>query len=126
MSVHEFVLARGQRVTVAAISINDKLLVGDFLEEINRVERNKVLNLFKKASDCHPISNPEKFKKVREGNITDIYELKPTDQLRVFCFQRGKTLLLTHGYRKKRDKTDKEEIYRAARIRDSYDKEFAK
>ncbi len=72
---------------------------------------------------------PERFFKHLEG--TDgLYELRVkvgSDIYRIFCFfDEGNLIVLLHGFQKKSEKTPRNEIERAERLRKEYYNEKAK
>ena len=56
-----------------------------------------------------------------------LYEIRVkigSDVFRIFCFfDRGKLIILANGFQKKTQKTPKEEIERALKIKEEYDNE---
>jgi hypothetical protein len=118
MSEKEEVIEKGRNITVVAALIgNQECPLFDFLEELSANEVEKAMKLFYRVSNYHPVVNTEKYKKVQG----DLYELKPDNSQRIFCFQRGKKLVLANGYKKKTDKLDMNEVEKAERIKKIYD-----
>lgn len=105
----------GPKLNVAfAVGANGKQLAEEFLNERSDEDKAKLYALFKRLADRGSIMNNEKFKKL-EGRI---WEFK-SHQCRMFCgFVDQRTVLLTHGCIKKKDKADPAEISRAKRILD--------
>jgi len=91
---------------------NGKRLAKDFIENISREEQAKLSKSFRTITKVGNIYNKERFRKVR-GKI---FEFKIHPKVRVLCFQRGKTWLLTHGFNKETNKTPEREIKRAEDI----------
>ncbi len=91
---------------------NGSMPAKEFVESLSQGEQTKLAVLFKRMADTGEIRNKEQYKKV-EG---DIWEFK-RHQVRVMCFQVRKRVILTHGFRKKANRTPRSEIERAKRIR---------
>jgi phage-related protein len=72
---------------------------------------------------------PEKFFKHLEGT-GGLYEIKikvGTDIYRIFCFfDHGNLIILLNGFQKKSDKTPKNEIEKAKRLKKKYYEENAR
>lgn len=96
-----------------AIQRDGSSVADEFIEELPVPDRNKLLALLKRAADMGPmnINDGEKFKKL-EGAI---FEFK-VFQIRMPCFYSGRSIVLTHGFKKKKDRTPPTEIERALRI----------
>jgi Phage derived protein Gp49-like (DUF891) len=112
MSTLEFY--RGAWGTIQlAVQRDGTSLAAKFIDELATPDRNKLLALLKRAADIGPvnINDGEKFKKL-EGVI---FEFK-VFQIRVPCFYNGRSVVLTHGFKKKKDRTPPTEIARALRI----------
>jgi phage-related protein len=97
----------------------------DFIESLPEKMQNKVyrsIDLLREFG--HRL--PEPYCKKIKGTH-DLKELRvklATDICRLFYFHhKGKVYVVTSGYVKKKDKTDKEEIERALRLRDKIVKE---
>jgi phage-related protein len=104
---------KGRAFTIAyVVDRNGRSPGKEFFDALPREDQAKVMSLFGRLGDYGSISNPEKFRKL-EGNC---YEFK-SFQIRMPCFFLPAGLvLITHGFRKKRDRTPREEIERAKRI----------
>lgn len=85
----------------------------DFFRGLDIRDQMKMLKLFEMLGERGSIFNKEKFKAI-EG--TKFYEFK-SKQIRMPCYQGGLIWIVTHGFIKKTDKIDREEIRRAERIR---------
>jgi phage-related protein len=84
----------------------------DYIDSLQESDQKKLHALLQRSSEKGPPRTPEKFGKV-EGNI---YEFK-SFQDRLFCFFYGnKTVILIHGFRKKRNRIHRKEIDRATRL----------
>jgi phage-related protein len=98
------------------VQVNGACIVEEFMNKLSVEDRGKLLALFKRFGDEGRISNREKFQKLQD----DIWEFK-SYQIRVLCFfGENKTMILTHGFIKKKDKTPKSEIARAVKFRSQY------
>jgi hypothetical protein len=76
--------------------------------------KQKLLALFQMLGDQGEIWNREKFKKI-EG--TEFFEFK-SFQIRMPCFfLPGNLVVITHGFRKKKDKAPAAEVKRARLIK---------
>jgi hypothetical protein len=86
-----------------------------YRDELTDTEKAQMLRLFKCLGDQARIANREKFKKI-EG--TDFFEFK-NFQIRMPCYflPTGSLVVITHGFRKKCNRTPPSEIARATRIR---------
>jgi len=88
----------------------------DYIKGLNETDRKRLIALLEHTAEHGPPTNREKFQKL-DG---DIFEFK-SYQDRILCFfQPRKVLVLTHGFRKKKDRAPKEEIERAERLRKEY------
>jgi len=82
--------------------------------ELDDTEKAKMNTLFHYMGEQGRISNRERFKRIED---TDLFEFK-SFQVRMPCyFQPDRTLVITHGFRKKGDRIPPCEIARAKRIR---------
>lgn len=79
--------------------------------------------LFKIAGDQGRFSNTEKFgdlgrRVARDGSAVRLFEFKSFQLRMPFAYAKSESgvILITHGFRKKKDRTPKEEIERALRI----------
>ncbi len=89
----------------------------DFIEGLAIADKKKVVALLKRTGDHGLPVNEEKFKKLQGY---DLWEFK-SYQVRLMCFLYGDDIvILTHGFRKQRNKTPRTEIERALRIKKEY------
>ena len=95
-----------------AVQANGKMLADEFIRGLEVRDQRKLAVRFVRMAEDGQIRNPEQFKKV----VDDIFEFK-SFQIRIGCFQVGRTWFLTHGFVKKQAKWPKPEIERARRIR---------
>ena len=102
--------------TILAIQSDSGCLAVEYIQGLEESDRKRVLALLDRAAGYGPPANIEKFRKL----TGDIYEFKAF-QDRLLCFFDGKhRIVLTHGYKKKRNKADPDEIRRADRLRTAY------
>lgn len=108
---------QGSRLTIEyAVLPDGKMPAKTFVEGLTHSYQARVLVLFQRLGDHGVIKNPEHFKKVVGS---DFFEFK-RHQVRILAFSLpGRRFILTHGFRKKKDKIDKAELSRAARIRET-------
>lgn len=110
-------LYHGDCYRIDAITIDGVCLVREFMDGLERPDQKKVVALLRRAADFGPPINEEKFKKL---NSEGIYEFK-SYQIRIFCmFEKGRIIILTHGFVKKSGKTPRNEIERATRLLAEY------
>lgn len=114
------ILYRGKFHTIElAITANGRCPGKKFLDDLSKVDREKILRIIKRLADEGRVANREKFKKI-EGE--EFFEFKDS-QIRMPCyFQAAGRLIITHGFIKKEAWIRPEEIDRMKRIRDEYDK----
>ena len=94
-----------------ATQANGKMLADEFIGDLDDSDQRKLGALFERMAEHGQIRNEVKFKKV----FGHIFEFK-SFQIRIGCFQVGRTWFLTHGFVKKQAKWPKPEIERARRI----------
>ena len=115
----EIIVARGHwgkvvcAITSNRVSPSEKFLRK--LEKFRRKDYARVIVLFQRLAGKGKIINEEQFKHL----TGKIYEFK-RHQIRVGCFQQGRTWILTHGFIKKQQKWPKREIERAIRIMEEH------
>lgn len=87
-----------------------------FLEQMPQ-NQAKMMALFKRLGDAGVIKNHEHFKKLSG----DFFEFK-SFQIRMPCyFLPGRRVVITHGFIKKKDAVDKQQLERAANIKTQCD-----
>jgi hypothetical protein len=113
MNAAEFYLGTWGTVSLA-IEASGACPARVFIEELSTADKAKLFALLKRAADMGPmnINNREKFKKLDD----DLYEFK-VFQIRIPCFYNGRSIVLTHGFKKKQDDIPPGELLRAKRIR---------
>lgn len=102
---------RGQKFTIAFARLRNGRSPGaEFFNSLPIGDKAKLDNLFRLFADHGQITNNEKFGVLAPG----LYEFK-SFQIRLpvaYAHERG-LALITHGFRKKKDRASKEEIARA-------------
>jgi len=110
------ILAKGPCAIVAyARQLNGKRPALNYIENLQMLEWAKLTKSFTKMVQVGRINNLERFRKLG-GRSGKIYEFKVYPQVRVLCFQLGKTWLLTHGFDKQTGNTPPRQIKRAEQI----------
>jgi len=117
------IIYSGKIYDIYGITIDNRCLVMDFINELEDADQKKIIALLQRAADSGPPRNEEKFKKLKDEML---WEFK-SYQVRILCFfDKEKLIILTHGFKKKRDKTPKNEIERANKLRKEYFKKRQK
>ncbi len=110
----------GSARKVSALSLNKGLPIyqAELFPVLDRRTKLKIVNYidFLSAS-TFPVTNTSISKKLTGYN--NLYELLPKP-VRLFFFMLGKDAIITHGYVKKKNKTDKSEIDRAQTLKDRF------
>ena len=78
-----------------------------------------MMALFKRIGDTGKIHNREKFKYIANG----LFEFK-SFQIRMICFHRSDGEIVTHGFRKKSQRTNKNEIAKALDIKNEIESAY--
>jgi len=88
----------------------------EFFDGLSTLEQAQLAQLFRILGDSNPGTpkNPEKFGVLDDG----LYEFKSFQIRMPFAYAKGERglVLITHGFKKKKDKAPPEEIARAKRI----------
>jgi hypothetical protein len=105
---------RGQRFTIAFARLKDERSPGaEFYDALPIGDKAKLNNLFRLMADEGHIANAEKCGVLDKG----LFEFKSFQIRMPFAYSRERGLILiTHGFRKQKDKAPKEEITCAWRI----------
>ena len=102
-----------------AVAANDRCPGKKFLDDLSKVDREKFLRIIKRLADKGKVANPKQFKKI-EGE--KFFEFK-NFQIRMPCyFSPDGRVIITHGFIKKGESIEPEQINRMKRIRDEYEK----
>jgi phage-related protein len=90
-------------------------LAADFIDQLDESDQKKVLQLLRRFAQKGEIHNREKFRLEEKP----IYAFK-SFQIRILCFflpdAAKRTIVLTHGLKKKQDKLSRSELDKANRI----------
>jgi len=93
----------------------------DFFEKQRQKVKDKIIWTFDLIQEMQQI--PETYLKHVEGT-EGLYEIRVqqrSDIFRIFCFfDDGKLVVLTNGFQKKTQKTPKQEIEKALKLREEY------
>lgn len=101
------------------LAMNGVAPAEEWLEQLPLVSQQKFASLFARMGDTGKIWNERKFKHLAETD--QIFEFKvEADRILCFFFV-GRRLILTHGFRKRGDKTPKREIERAESYRQDFE-----
>jgi len=87
-------------------------------------DKRKIAALFTRFVTYGPLGNTQKFRKLVPW---DIWEMKPTDQIRLLGFfppSKNQVFVITHGFRKQQDETPRREIDKAESLRREWVREF--
>lgn len=103
----------GVRVVAYALLSGGNAPGLDFFKSLEIRDQIKMLKLFEMLGERGLIFNKEKFKAIEGAKF---YEFK-SKRIRMPCYQDGLIWIVTHGFMKKTDKIDPEEIRRAERIK---------
>jgi hypothetical protein len=102
-----------------AFTANGKCPTKKFLDGLHNLEREKISRIIKRLADKGKLANRQQFKKI-EGE--DFFEFK-NFQIRMPCyFHANGRIIITHGFMKKGDSIEPEQINRMKRIRDEHEK----
>jgi len=105
-----------------AFTANGKCPAKKFLDGLPNPEREKISRIIKRLADKADkgkLANRQQFKKI-EGE--DFFEFK-NFQIRMPCyFHEDGRIIITHGFIKKGDSIEPEQIDRMKRIQDEYEK----
>jgi hypothetical protein len=88
----------------------------EYVMELSDEMQEKVFYLFKRIADFGRISDLTKFR--HEGD--QIYAFKPQPDRFLSFFVKGKVIIVTNAFRKKKDKLPENEKRRAIKCRENY------
>lgn len=112
----EDIVTKGPCAMVAyARRTNGNKPAEDYIENLEQTDHAKLTKLFRTMANIGKINNTDRFEKLG-GQSGKIYEFKVYPRVRVLCFQRGNTWLLTHGFPKQTRQTPRIQIERAEAI----------
>jgi hypothetical protein len=93
MSIPKYLIAKGSKFNLYEILNNDDPQLEGFIDELSKGDKAKTYRLLRRIADCGPPKNIQKFK--NEGN--GIFAIKPTSQVRIYCFfDKGKLILMNY------------------------------
>ena len=105
--------------TIKELTDDEVPLVEGFITSLGETDQKKVLRQIQHTADNGPHKSREKFRKVQG----DIFEMKPSKQVRIFCSfdpEKRKTILLTNGCVKKTNRHNSQDVKRAERLCAAY------
>jgi phage-related protein len=109
-------ILRQRTWTICALEDGSSCPAEEYISNLLEADKKKVFALLERTAAHGPPHNEQKFRKV-EG---DLFEFK-SFQDRLLCFfQPNSVIILTHGFRKKRERIPRGEIQRAERLRRQY------
>jgi Phage derived protein Gp49-like (DUF891) len=114
------VLHRGNFYTIElALTANGRCPGKKFMDGLSKPDREKILRIVRRLANEGKVTNRQQFKKI-EGE--EFFEFK-NFQIRMPCyFHTDGRVIITHGFIKKGDSIEPEQIDRMKRIRDEYEK----
>jgi phage-related protein len=107
---------KGQSADVCVyVNPRGRALALDFIDNIDNIDRPKIVRLLKDFADRGEIQNTEKFRAEKKP----IFAFK-SYQYRILCFYlpkaKKKTIILTHGFTKKQNRMPQSELMSAQKI----------
>ncbi len=113
-----YIVSKNQKVRTI---IFYKDYFGDFFIKQRQKVKDKIIWTFDLIEELHRV--PETYLKHLE-NTDSLYEIRVqqgSDIFRIFCFfDHGQLIVLTNGFQKKTQKTPKQEIEKALKIKEEY------
>ncbi len=109
----------GIRVVNFYKTVSEKCPVSEFLIALPSKERRKVVWVLKLLEDLEFIPK-EYWKKLKPSDIWECRIKFGSNTYRIFGFFMGKDIVLTHGIKKKTQKTSKVEIRKAEKYKTEY------
>lgn len=112
----------GCRFTIEYATLQDGSCPAlEFFNGLDRRWQARMYYLYQRLGDTGWMGNEEQFSKVS----ADFYEFKAF-QVRLLCyFKPGSRVVVTHGFIKKRNRMDRNELARAERIKKAYEGSLA-
>lgn len=106
-------LVEGSCFTICEVVVNGRLLVRKYMDSLTPEDFRGIIGRIEWIAEKGDPKNEKKFRHLEDK----IFEIK-YNKVRIFCFYCDRRLiLLTHGVKKQKRKTDREDIERAQRIR---------
>ncbi|HAO21576.1 MAG TPA: hypothetical protein DCQ37_14600 [Desulfobacteraceae bacterium] len=122
MTIIAKILAKGKKFDIFEIEKNAKSEVRTFFKTLDSKDKERLLKKIEYIADNGAPKNEEKFRHEGDG----IYAIKH-NQIRIYCFfDSGRMILLTHGFIKKQQKADPNQLKRAKKIKEIYDNSLKK
>ncbi len=114
------VVARGTRFEIRALRRpGDTLsLVGAYLADLEEAQHKKVVKAIRLTAERGPTHNREKYEKFT--SCDNLYQIKEKPSRIPFFYDGPGTIVLTHGFRKRGNKTPQREVENALRLREMY------
>ena len=114
--IDKTIIYSGNRFDIYAITVQDECPALEFIDNLEDRDQAKIIQLLNVTADNGTPSNPEKFKKLEK----DIWEFK-SYQVRLPCFfEKEKIIVITHGFKKRKNKIPRKQIERAIKLRNDY------
>ena len=92
------------------------------MDSLNTKHQAKFAALFERLGDIGKIYNEQKFKHLTESE--QIFEFKVDNKRVLSFFFVGRRVILTHGFEKKSQKTPRNEITRAEKLKKEFEERF--
>ncbi len=115
---------RGRKLDIYCLHEGDRCPLLKFLSDLakgDELDYKKALALIERTADRGPARNTEKYRKLH--GVIKLWELKPRPVRIMLFYDETNNMVLTHGFLKKRDKTPRNQIDRALRMREEYSAE---
>lgn len=100
----------GKCWSIFAVQKQNYCQVIDFIDSLPERDHMQAVQRIEDLANSAQIRNEEKFRKIEQG----IYELKTRNLVRFLCFYGvNRTIILTHGFKKRKRKTFRQETEKA-------------
>lgn len=114
----------GERFSIHAWGTDKKCQLVDFLEQLKEEANSdfsRLLYLIIRTANNGPPYNEKQCRALQGKKATDLFEFKAPNGARIIWFyDANKIIVCSHGFTKKKDRTDPEEIDRAQTIKTLY------
>lgn len=111
-------LTRGHSLELRWLYEGKRCRLIQFLEGLTERERDEVAAYIEHIAEHGPSKNIEKYRKLH--GVEELWELKIAKVRIIVFYEEHKTMILSHGFRKRSGRTPPKEIARAERLRDEY------
>ena len=119
MNTYEIrLLAEGIHHRIFVLEVNDRCQPIVLLERLQEPDRKKTFHLIKRIVDYGVPLNEQKFKDIDGSD--GLFEMNPTDQVRLICFQERREYIIVLGVIKKRGRLRPQDVATAQRLRNDY------